>query len=514
MAQEARPRPPRPVLYQLGRLGDRFVPGDPPLDLSREPRPLILGRTEPGHAVGAGRIVVDDPWMSARHARLGDGGRPATRAGVASQRLFIEDLGSKAGVFVNGVLSPKAPLLHGDLIETGHTFWIYVEERCSEPVLTAAVECGAFVTWHPRLGAELTSLQSSSSARHVLISGPDGSGKGFLARTLHQVSGRTGRFLQLDCAEKRPRKLVVELFGKDGLSGRLKDAAGGTLLLERLEAMPIELQHRLAEVLNRRALVVDGTRVPVDVRVIATCRTAHAGALPSALQAPLLDALDARVALPALDERLCDLGLLLDDFLSRAKGATRISREACRVLFRHRFGQHVRGFARVVEAASSLAADDVAEGGIVSVEHLPYCVAGVDTMRALLQRANELAGVDAEPMAHPHPLLSATAEGEADDDGDDDRGFSSVIQTDAERVASLRPAHRARGTVSDIGPGAPAHDAEADADADAIADALRTARGNVAAAARILSRPRAVVMRWCRDLGLDPLSFRSGPSGS
>jgi DNA-binding NtrC family response regulator len=502
------------VLYQLGRLGDRFVPGDPPLDLSREARPLILGRKEPGRPVEAGRIVVDDAWMSARHARLGDGGRPASRAGGASQRLFIEDLGSKAGVFVNGILSPKAPLLHGDLIETGHTFWIYVEERCSEPVLAAPVECGAFITWHPRLGAQLTALHPSSSARHALISGPDGSGKGFLARTLHQVSGRTGRFLQLDCAERRPRKLVVDLFGKDGLSGRLKDAAGGTLLLERLEAMPVELQHRLAEALHRRALVVDGKRVPVDVRVVATCRSSHADALPSALQPPLQDALEARVALPPLDERLCDLGLLLDDFLSRAKGTTRISREACRVLFRHRFGQHVRGFARVVEAASSLALDDNddPDGGIVSVEHLPFCVAGADAMRALLKRANTLAGADSEQTTHRNRLLSATAEGEADIDDDEERGFSSVIPTDADHAASLLSAQRAHGTFSDGGPGpsTPAHDA----DTDAIADALRTAKGNVAAAARILGRPRALVLRWCSDLGLDPLSFRSGPSGS
>ena len=65
---------------------------------------------------------------------------------------------------------------------------------------------------------------------------------------------------------------------------------------------------------------------------------------------------------------------------------TAISREACRVLFRHRFGQHVRGFARVVEAAASLAVEHNAKG-VVSVEHLPFSVAGTDAMLALLSRA-------------------------------------------------------------------------------------------------------------------------------
>jgi transcriptional regulator of acetoin/glycerol metabolism len=47
-----------------------------------------------------------------------------------------------------------------------------------------------------------------------------------------------------------------------------------------------------------------------------------------------------------------------------------------------------------------------------------------------------------------------------------------------------------------------------DVDAEAVTSALRLARGNVAAAARALGRPRALVLRWCRDLGLDPLAFR------
>jgi len=509
----------RPVLYQLGRLADRFVPGDVPVDLSAHPRPLLLCRKEGDGAPERGRIVVDDPWMSSAHARIGDGGRPPTLTGApASQRLFIEDLGSKNGVVVNGTASSRAPLLHGDIIETGRTFWVYVEEKLSEPVLSSAVEVGAFVTWHPRLGAQLTDLVARAQGpEHALISGPDGSGKGFLARTLHQVSRRDGRFLHLDCAERRPRKLAVELFGKDGVAGRLHDAARGSLLLEHIDTMPLELQLRLADALRRRTTPGDRAR-PIEARVVATCSSAPRELVArGVLDKGLVDVLAGiQVDLLPLHERLCDLGLLLDDFLTRAKGATSISREACRVLFRHRFGQHVRGFARVVEAAASLAVEDGAgKKGVVSVEHLPFSVAGTDAMRLLLQKAQHLAvaGTDnPELTSHEIPVLSATGPDgavlpESGEHAHGDDAFSSVVETDAEQSRpDLASSPRRRGTASVIEADVFA-DVE-DVDADAVTAALRTARGNVAAAARALGRPRALVLRWCRDLGLDPLAFR------
>ena len=528
----------RPVLYQLGRVDERFVPGDLPVDLSVERRPLIIGRRDPQSAPTRGRIFVDDPWVSCDHARLIDGppraaSKPAPPLANTTTRLFIEDLGSKNGVLVNGVAAPKTPLLHSDIIETGRTFWVYVEERESDPVLPAAVEVGAFVTWHPRLGAQLQQLLARAKGdEHALIAGQDGTGKGFLARTLHQVSRRDGRFLHLDCAERRPRKIAVDLFGKDGLPGRLRDAAGGTLLLEHVEVLPLELQAKLAEVLHRRAIPRDGRApVAVDARVLATIGVdpdvlVARGSLDPALVAILSGI---RVDLPTLAERLCDMGLLLDDFITRAKGATAISREACRVLFRHRFNQHVRGFARVVEAAASLAVEDdtdlsasISRGsnrsrkGCIKVQHLPFSVAGVDAVRAMIARANQLAavvdegGIDASSMTNTElPALSLTGDDEpvSDQSNDDAGGFSSTIETDAERVRpAVSSVNRRPHTVSVMDTGVFAEPDEVDA--DSLIAALRAAHGNVSAAARTLGRPRALVLRWLRDLGLDALSYR------
>ena len=528
----------RPVLYQLGRVGDRFYVGDGPLELMAQPRPLLFGRLEEGTrpTVENGRVGVDDPWMSQRHARIVEGTRVPT-SGVGGVRLFIEDLGSRNGVVVNGASSPRVPLIHGDIVETGRTFWVYVEERGSEPLLTAPVELGAMATWHPRLGQQLLELTHKiKSNEHVLVGGPDGAGKGFLARTLHQVSRRDGRFLHLDCQEQRPRRIVVDLFGADGgPQGKLRDAGAGTLLLENVDALSAELQDRLADALLRCSFTPENkTRaVALNVRVVATLTRRKGGTVGAMLRPALQDVLGSlRVDLPPLADRLCDLGLLLDDFLSRAKGAPAIARESCRVLFRHRFGQHVRGFARVIEAAASIAVDDDTDArdargartGVIELRHLPFSVAGADAMKSLLHKAQRLsvgeesvsAVRDERELTGKVPMLSATGDDgavsdSADKDASEKDAFSSMIETDAERehpvLASAPP--RRRGTHSHLEQEKKARSGASDiwaedVDNDALMAALRRSRGNVSAAARALGRPRALVMRWLRDLGIDP----------
>ena len=85
--------------------------------------------------------------------------------------------------------------------------------------------------------------------------------------------------------------------------------------------------------------------------------------------------------------------------------------------------------------------------------------------------------------------------------------FSSSIQTAAEllRPFSSSAQPRRQGTVSVLDAGVFAEPDEVDS--DAVIAAMHNARGNVAAAARALGRPRALVLRWVRELGLDPLGF-------
>jgi DNA-binding NtrC family response regulator len=474
-----------------------------------------IGRREDGDV----DIGVDDPWMSSTHARIVEGPRGAA---TSSPRLFIEDCGSRNGVVVNGTSVERAPLLNGDVVETGRTFWVFVEERGGEAPLTVPVEFGAVATWHQALGAQLSILAArATTADHVVVSGPLGSGKGFLARTLHQQSRRDGRMVQLDCAESGPRALAIDLFGVEGgPRGRLLEGGAGTLLLENVDRLAPDLQDRLADVLRRRTLTWSGKARPVvvDTRIVATTVLPPAELVASGvLRRPLYDVLaQVQVEMPALDDRLCDLGLLLDDCLARAHGAQAIAREACRALFRARIAHHVKGFMRVVEAAASLASDDDRrrKGGMIEVAHLPYCVAGVEAMRGLFAQANALAG-GASELTGEASLPSFTGEELVTD--------ATASRPNLDAIAALLADGEQGGATMQVqGPAAPQRRGGTVAAAeqavwappqervevDELIEALRGARGNVSAAARVLGRPRALVMRWLRDLNIDPLNYR------
>ncbi len=518
----------RPVLYHLGKAGERFDVGDGPRDLAHVPLPLAIGRRQDAHPDVA--LFVDDPWTSAFHARLARGHRD-------SRRLFLEDAGSRNGVLVNGLKVERAALLHGDVIEIGRSFFVYVEELVQEPLLSAPAEFGPIVTWHPRLGAQLLRLFSRvRSSEHVVVQGPSGSGRGFLARTIHQLSGREGRLVAVDCRAGGPRNVAQEIFGVGEGDGRLAMAMHGTLFLEHLEFLPIEVQDCLAGALLRSS---------VATRVVAAVSGDLDGLVRRDMLAPrLLDVLGRlSVETLALEHRLCDLGLLLDDFMGRARGAVAIDRAACRALFRFRFEQHIRGFGRVVEAASALAAGDHRrrKGGMIELMHLPVCLLGAGNLRELLapyegidgqvglDRTGEVAagallkGERVASRAGDAPTghrVVAAAMVASPQSPPPSSGPTSQELTPAEpfpleatqasvRVAPVgsAPVQRWRSATVGIAVEGKAI-ANDDVDIAMLVSALRTARGNVADAARLLGRPRAVVMRWLRDLNLDPLRYR------
>lgn len=130
-------------------------------------------------------------------------------------------------------------------------------------------------------------LQVAKVDSTVLFTGESGTGKTYLARLLHSLSPRSGRgrFLAVNCAAVPPTLLESELFGyeggaftgarREGKVGLVEAAQGGTLLLDEIAELPLELQAKLLEVLHSKTFVrIGSTRTRFsDVRFI--CATNH-----------------------------------------------------------------------------------------------------------------------------------------------------------------------------------------------------------------------------------------------
>ncbi len=123
--------------------------------------------------------------------------------------------------------------------------------------------------------------RAGPSTSTVLITGETGTGKERVARALHLASARRGRFVAVNCAAIPAALLESELFGyeKGAFSGatarhagRIEQAHGGTLLLDEIGDMPLELQAKLLRVIESREVERLGGSAPVvvDLRLLAS----------------------------------------------------------------------------------------------------------------------------------------------------------------------------------------------------------------------------------------------------
>jgi DNA-binding NtrC family response regulator len=202
----------------------------------------------------------------------------------------------------------------------------------------------------------------------VLLTGESGSGKELAARSIHECSLRRGPFVAINCGAIPAGLLEAELFGYEkgsftgaarGRAGAFERAEGGTLLLDEVTEMPLDMQTRLLRVLETRKFYRVGASMEFacDVRVIAATnrcplQAAHNGTLREAL---LYRLAVFPVALPPLRERGDDVELLAEHFLAElnAQGGTqkRLSALARMTLKQHTWPGNVRELKNCVERA-------------------------------------------------------------------------------------------------------------------------------------------------------------------
>jgi len=332
-------------------------------------------------------IRVPDRWMSSRHARIEN----------SFGRWVLVDTDSKNGTVVNGTATRRAVLTDGDLIELGHTIFLFLERvsmHDDDPrdvdLASAALVSPGLATLLPEYARELQRLRDvAASDISVLIEGESGTGKELLARAVHALSGRPGQFVAVNCGALPANLVESELFGykKGAFSGAQSDhpglvrsADGGTLFLDEIGDLPPPSQAALLRVLQEREVMpVGGTRpVSVDLRVVAATHRDLDEMIASAhFRHDLFARLAGfRIEIPSLTERRTDLGLLIGLLHGRIFAAgpgaaphPGFDVEAARMLLRYPWPLNVRELEQTLGTAAVLA-----KQAEVTQDHLPEAV--------------------------------------------------------------------------------------------------------------------------------------------
>ncbi len=355
-----------PSHERLGRIRLRVLNGT---DAGREFKiPISRGRLLRGGRNAVNDIVLMDEQTSGFHFSL-----EFDAAGIV-----LRDLGSTNGVFVRGVRVREAVIELDTVFFVAETsLQITGTDNVSVP-LSVSDHFGAMYGWSPvmrELFAELDRVAAlPSSILPVLITGETGTGKELVARGLHERSVRAkGPFIVLDCTAI-PRELADAIvFGhtRGAFSGAVSDHAGvfeqahgGTLFIDELGELPLELQAKLLRVLDRGEVCRfnEQSRMrKVDVRVIsATNRDLRRMVAEGRFREDLFFRVFGKnIELPSLRERGDDVVHLAVRFLATAcerlggppKHLTPAAYEALR---RANWQGNVRHLQKVIECAAQL----------------------------------------------------------------------------------------------------------------------------------------------------------------
>ncbi len=245
-------------------------------------------------------------------------------------------------------------------------------------------EFSALIGRHPRMQDVYKTIgRIAGTDVSVLLRGESGTGKELVARAVHHYSRRSGRpFVAVSCAAIPGTLLESEMFGhergaftdaKERRLGKFELAHGGTLYLDEIGDMPLELQSKLLRALQERTIERLGGHesIRVDVRVLAaTNRDLEVLMKDGRFREDLYYRLNVvTVNLPPLRERRRDIPLLVEHFLAKYAedlGERGVAPDALDRLVGHDWPGNVRELENVVQRAIVMATN-----GVILPEHLP-----------------------------------------------------------------------------------------------------------------------------------------------
>lgn len=212
---------------------------------------------------------------------------------VDQRSLIVEALLEKAGVTVVLIsnqdqdIAPfeeqrvfarmQKPLKIDDLLGSVQRALDYNEEKVGELAelefeMEPAFKVGKIVAESSAMRGVCEMIHRVADADvTVLICGERGTGRGLVARTIHEQSPRE-KFFTIASSSMESGEMGAKLFGREGEHGIVELANGGTLYLEEVDAMPGELQEKLLAILQNRGMKKPGSKqdISINVRVLAS----------------------------------------------------------------------------------------------------------------------------------------------------------------------------------------------------------------------------------------------------
>jgi DNA-binding NtrC family response regulator len=321
--------------------------------------------TNNGQAVSFGSgancsLVLTDKTVSRKHVE----------AQLIGDEVMMIDCGSTNGTFIQGSRFERISIGFGAEIKLGRTVIKFLpDEEIVDPEPSQQAAFGTIVGGDTKMRQMFTLLEEVGATNAtVLIEGETGTGKELIAEEIHNHSPRRdGPFVVFDCGSV-PRELIESmLFGhvKGSFTGAITDrrgafaeAHGGTIFLDEIGEMALDLQPSLLRVLDKRAVrkVGSNTYEKIDVRVIAaTNRDLRAEVAKKTFREDLYYRLAViRVSVPPLRERGSDIPLLTHHFMQAFGQGLDVTPEDMAKLQRHAWPGNVRELRNVVERACLL----------------------------------------------------------------------------------------------------------------------------------------------------------------
>ncbi|HEY8079686.1 MAG TPA: sigma 54-interacting transcriptional regulator [Labilithrix sp.] len=339
--------------------GGRLIANDRETSIVIGAEPVLVGRD-------AGcTLVVPEKHVSAVHAEL-----VATERGVR-----VRDLGSRNGTWLGDTAIVEAYLTASATLSFG-AFDVAFEATEPERVkLPGAERFGALWGTSPAMRQLFAALERvAQTDLTLLVQGETGTGKELVAQAIHAASARKDKpFVVVDCGSIAPSLAESLLFGHErgaftGAVARREspfvEAAGGTVFLDELGELPLEVQPKLLRALaERRVQSVGGSGYkPFDARIVAaTRRDLLAMVADGSFRSDLyFRVAQLRATLPSLRQRIDDIPGLIREMLA-ASGCVvpdailRVRRETMTRLMRHDWPGNVRELRNAVSVALALA---------------------------------------------------------------------------------------------------------------------------------------------------------------